>query len=60
MAWSDMQVDYGLQDISGAFRPNVLTAFMGETGAGKVPRKVLCAAVLLCSEAHINDDRVCS
>ena len=24
-----------LQDVSGAFRPNVLTAFMGETGAGK-------------------------
>jgi ABC-type multidrug transport system ATPase subunit len=24
-----------MQDVSGAFRPNVLTAFMGETGAGK-------------------------
>jgi ABC-type multidrug transport system ATPase subunit len=24
-----------INDISGAFRPNVLTAFMGETGAGK-------------------------
>jgi hypothetical protein len=51
---------YGLQDISGAFRPNVLTAFMGETGAGKVPRKALCIAVLLCSQAHIRHARVCS
>lgn len=25
-----------INDITGAFRPNVLTAFMGETGAGKV------------------------
>ncbi len=24
-----------LNDVSGAFRPNILTAFMGETGAGK-------------------------
>ncbi len=24
-----------LQDVSGAFRPNVLTALIGETGAGK-------------------------
>lgn len=27
---------FGTQDVSGAFRPNILTAFMGETGAGKV------------------------
>ena len=27
-----------LNDVSGAFRPNVLTAFIGETGAGKVRR----------------------
>ena len=24
-----------VQDVSGAFRPNVLTALIGETGAGK-------------------------
>lgn len=36
-----------LQDVSGAFRPNVLTALIGETGAGKTT--LSAPAVLFCN-----------
>ena len=47
-----MHHTFVLQDISGAFRPNVLTAFMGETGAGKVRFSTLCTPY--CALMHMS------
>ena len=44
-----------LKGISGAFRPGVLTALMGASGAGKV-RRLMGSLVQSCSPAnHLND-----